>query len=377
MDNNYCDTGQNQMFAMDKMKEMEEEMNRFEEELDQESVDDGVVANNQHQDGCLQPPFPGFSPTPASNHNTGQPDSFPVPTGFQPRQIPRMSGPPGVRMGGPPGMRMGGPPGMRMGGPPGMRMGGPPGVASGPRQMNFIPHQLHRGPAPHLMPPGVGRMPMHMKPKTISAAPTVYSAKPVKFNTADKKEEKNKETPSVAEKTTGPPQPTQPQPQPPVNTSIMFQQAMMQQQMHQHHMQQPSTQEAAAPSRKAKKKKFVRTAAGQNWEDESLQEWDSSDFRIFCGDLGNEVNDDTLAKAFNRYPSFLKAKVVRDKRNGKTKGYGFVSFKDPNDFVQAMREMNGKYVGNRPIKLRKSMWKERNLENSKKKMREKQKLGLR
>lgn len=67
----------------------------------------------------------------------------------------------------------------------------------------------------------------------------------------------------------------------------------------------------------------------------------ADDFRIFCGDLGNEVNDDILARAFARYPSFLKAKVVRDKRTGKTKGYGFVSFKDPNDYVRAMREMNG------------------------------------
>uniref|UniRef100_A0A8B9Z9V3 RNA-binding protein 42 n=1 Tax=Buteo japonicus TaxID=224669 RepID=A0A8B9Z9V3_9AVES len=65
------------------------------------------------------------------------------------------------------------------------------------------------------------------------------------------------------------------------------------------------------------------------------------DFRIFCGDLGNEVNDDILGRAFGRYPSFLKAKVIRDKRTGKTKGYGFVSFKDPNDYVRAMREMNG------------------------------------
>lgn len=67
----------------------------------------------------------------------------------------------------------------------------------------------------------------------------------------------------------------------------------------------------------------------------------ADDFRIFCGDLGNEVNDDILTRAFSRYPSFLKAKVIRDKRTGKTKGYGFVSFKDPNDYVRAMREMNG------------------------------------
>ena len=65
------------------------------------------------------------------------------------------------------------------------------------------------------------------------------------------------------------------------------------------------------------------------------------DFRMFCGDLGNEVTDETLVRAFNKYPSFLKAKVVRDRRTNKTKGYGFVSFKDPVDFTRAMREMNG------------------------------------
>ncbi|KAF6079222.1 RNA binding motif protein 42 [Phyllostomus discolor] len=71
------------------------------------------------------------------------------------------------------------------------------------------------------------------------------------------------------------------------------------------------------------------------------------------------------------------AKVIRDKRTGKTKGYGFVSFKDPSDYVRAMREMNGKYVGSRPIKLRKSMWKDRNLDVVRKKQKEKKKLGLR
>ena len=68
----------------------------------------------------------------------------------------------------------------------------------------------------------------------------------------------------------------------------------------------------------------------------------SDDFRIFCGDIGNEVTDEVLARAFSRFPSFQKAKVVRDKKTNKTRGYGFVSFKDPNDFVKAMREMNGK-----------------------------------
>ncbi|KAH7669807.1 RNA-binding proteins protein [Dioscorea alata] len=108
-----------------------------------------------------------------------------------------------------------------------------------------------------------------------------------------------------------------------------------------------------------KKRALPRKAAGQTWEDPTLADWPESDFRLFCGDLGNEVNDDILSKAFARFPSFNMARVVRDKRTGKTKGYGFVSFANPTDLAAALKEMNGKYVGNRPIKLRKSNWKER------------------
>nr|CAD7429108.1 unnamed protein product [Timema monikensis] len=78
---------------------------------------------------------------------------------------------------------------------------------------------------------------------------------------------------------------------------------------------------------------------GQQKEGEEGQE--NNDFRIFCGDLGNDVTDEILTRAFSKYSSFLKAKVVRDKRTNKTKGFGFVSFKDPQDFIKAMKEMNG------------------------------------
>ncbi|XP_063439464.1 RNA-binding protein 42-like [Mytilus trossulus] len=136
------------------------------------------------------------------------------------------------------------------------------------------------------------------------------------------------------------------------------------------------TEDSTGKKKKDKKKKFIRTAAGQIWEDPSLEEWDPDDFRMFCGDLGNEVTDECLARAFSKYPTFVKARVLRDKRTNKTKGYGFVSFRDPQDFARAMREMNGKYVGNRPIKLRKSNWKDRNIEIVRKKEKEKKRLGL-
>ncbi|KAL3338223.1 hypothetical protein AABB24_030393 [Solanum stoloniferum] len=93
-----------------------------------------------------------------------------------------------------------------------------------------------------------------------------------------------------------------------------------------------------------KTKAVPRKAAGLTWEDPTLAEWPENDFRLFCGNLGNEVNDDVLSKTFSRFPSFNMARVVRDKRTGKTKGYGFVSFSNPSDLVVALKEMNGQKI---------------------------------
>lgn len=67
----------------------------------------------------------------------------------------------------------------------------------------------------------------------------------------------------------------------------------------------------------------------------------AGDHRIFVGDLGNEVNDETLNLTFRGFKSFQRAKVVREKWNNKTKGYGFVSFADSADMVAALKQMNG------------------------------------
>ncbi|CAI5729741.1 unnamed protein product [Hyaloperonospora brassicae] len=116
-------------------------------------------------------------------------------------------------------------------------------------------------------------------------------------------------------------------------------------------------------------KRHVRLAGGKVWEDQTLEDWPDNDFRLFCGDLGNEVSDELLAHSFSKYASFQRARVVRDKLTHKSRGYGFVSFADPFDCAKALREMNGKYIGNRPVKLSKSKWQERNIDVAKKKMR--------
>jgi len=65
----------------------------------------------------------------------------------------------------------------------------------------------------------------------------------------------------------------------------------------------------APPMAPRQTKTFVRSAADEVWIDETLNEWPENDYRIFVGDLGKEVTTEHLAKHFQIYKSFAKAKV--------------------------------------------------------------------
>lgn len=83
------------------------------------------------------------------------------------------------------------------------------------------------------------------------------------------------------------------------------------------------------------------------------------DFRLFVGDIGNDCSEELLREAFKGYPSLQKVKVIKKRSSNKSRSYGFLSFSDPKEFLSALREMNGKYVGTRPIRLMRSKWKDR------------------
>ncbi|GAA5876766.1 hypothetical protein JCM1840_002038 [Sporobolomyces johnsonii] len=118
-----------------------------------------------------------------------------------------------------------------------------------------------------------------------------------------------------------------------------------------------TAQGPAAPAGKGKARTTVlRKGGGEVWEDQSLLEWDPAHFRLFIGDLDPAISDDAFKAAFSgpRYASFVKSKVIRDKYTNKGRGYGFVSYSDPEDFLKAWKEMNGKYVGTRPVTIKKA-----------------------
>ncbi|KAG2203768.1 hypothetical protein INT47_012701 [Mucor saturninus] len=76
------------------------------------------------------------------------------------------------------------------------------------------------------------------------------------------------------------------------------------------------------------------------------------EYSVFLGDLSSECSEQILLSIFqNRYRSCKSAKIMTDPRTGLTRGYGFVRFSSQLDQHQAMNEMQGFVIGNRPIRV--------------------------
>ncbi|KAJ8098450.1 hypothetical protein POJ06DRAFT_151763 [Lipomyces tetrasporus] len=76
----------------------------------------------------------------------------------------------------------------------------------------------------------------------------------------------------------------------------------------------------------------------------------SQHFHIFVGDLSNEVDDELLAKAFSVFPTMSEARVMWDLKTGRSRGYGFVSFRERSDAEKAKTTMDGEWLGSRTIR---------------------------
>lgn len=76
----------------------------------------------------------------------------------------------------------------------------------------------------------------------------------------------------------------------------------------------------------------------------------SNHFHIFVGDLSNEVNDEILLQAFSAFGSVSEARVMWDMKTGRSRGYGFVAFRERPDAEKALSSMDGEWLGSRAIR---------------------------
>lgn len=90
-----------------------------------------------------------------------------------------------------------------------------------------------------------------------------------------------------------------------------------------------------------------------NWayqSNTSNKEDTSNHFHIFVGDLSNEVNDEVLLQAFSAFGSVSEARVMWDMKTGRSRGYGFVAFRERGDAEKALSSMDGEWLGSRAIR---------------------------
>ncbi|KPL93610.1 nucleolysin TIAR-like protein [Sarcoptes scabiei] len=87
----------------------------------------------------------------------------------------------------------------------------------------------------------------------------------------------------------------------------------------------------------------------------------SKHHHIFVGDLSSEIETQQLRDAFSVFGDISDCRVVRDSSTLKSKGYGFVSFVKKRDAENAIANMNGQWLGHRPIRTN---WATRKMQNA-------------
>ena len=68
---------------------------------------------------------------------------------------------------------------------------------------------------------------------------------------------------------------------------------------------------------------------------------------IYVGNLAYATTDEGLRAAFAAYGEVTSARVVTDRMNGRSKGFGFVEMPDDAQARQAIEALNGSDIGGR------------------------------
>ena len=73
--------------------------------------------------------------------------------------------------------------------------------------------------------------------------------------------------------------------------------------------------------------------------------------RLFVGNLSFSLGDGDLREAFAEIGGVERAEIVRDRFDGRSRGFGFVEMRNEDDAAVALRAMNGKELAGRPLRV--------------------------
>lgn len=70
---------------------------------------------------------------------------------------------------------------------------------------------------------------------------------------------------------------------------------------------------------------------------------------LYVKNLDDAVTDDILRDEFSAMGTITSARVMKDMKDGRSRGFGFVCYSTPEEATRAVNEMNGKIIGTKPI----------------------------
>ena len=73
--------------------------------------------------------------------------------------------------------------------------------------------------------------------------------------------------------------------------------------------------------------------------------------KIYVGNLAYGVTKDDLKKTFSEYGSVSEAILIEDRDTGRSKGFGFVEMENSSEADKAIKELDGKAIQGRNIKV--------------------------
>jgi cold-inducible RNA-binding protein len=73
--------------------------------------------------------------------------------------------------------------------------------------------------------------------------------------------------------------------------------------------------------------------------------------RLYVGNLSYDTTSDELEREFSAFGEVTDAVVVMDRDTGRSKGFGFVEMPNSQEGEAAMRELDGRDMGGRSLKV--------------------------
>ena len=78
------------------------------------------------------------------------------------------------------------------------------------------------------------------------------------------------------------------------------------------------------------------------------------DTKLYVGILSYKTTEDDLRTLFSDTSTVISVALIKDRETGRSKGFAFVELSSQSEAEQAIKDLDGKMVGDREIKVDKA-----------------------